>query len=345
MSHARARSGTTTSSTTTTTDPHPVSLKVLRLSRPSLAAQTPLPRTNFNKSDPSDPETNHSLDIAPSASVAYPSAVKSSKQTHNAIEEPSATFPLTPLLTLPPAFGAAYVGETFSCALCVNDESLSDEEDGSARKASAVRIEARLQTPGNREGMELELEGEGEGFEQAGGTLQRVLRCELREEGPHVLAVSVSYTEIGGDAGGEGRSRTFRKLYQFVAQQLVAVRSKITTVKSRAGESGEGRKWVLEAQMQNVGDSSVVLESLWLEEREGLGSRDFNGGVEAGPSSKEATVLKPQDVEQVMWLLEEEEKVMEEGARVPLARLNLNWRGAMGEKGSLTTGWLTSRGR
>lgn len=226
----------------------------------------------------------------------------------------------------------------FGCALCVNDESdHTASETERKRQVSDVRVEARLQTPGQREGVELELLGEGEweGFAEGGiGTLQRVLKCELREEGAHVLAVTVVYTE------GEGRTRSFRKLYQFVAQQLVAVRSKVTAVKKRAPEEGRV-KWILEAQLQNVGESSVVLEKVWLEEREGLVGKAVNGAVEG----REATVLKPQDVEQVMWLLEAGEEFGEEGARVPLAKLNLDWRGAMGEKGSLTTGWLATRAR
>ena len=31
-------------------------------------------------------------------------------------------FALSPSLSLPPAFGSTYVGETFACALCVNNE-------------------------------------------------------------------------------------------------------------------------------------------------------------------------------------------------------------------------------
>ncbi|MBH1945675.1 DUF974 domain-containing protein, partial [Erythrobacter sp. YJ-T3-07] len=29
---------------------------------------------------------------------------------------------MTPILNLPPSFGSAYVGETFSCTLCANCE-------------------------------------------------------------------------------------------------------------------------------------------------------------------------------------------------------------------------------
>lgn len=312
--------------------PHALSLKVLRLSRPALATQTPLPTTSFS----------NGLDIAPAASRAFPGAG-------------AAEFPLTPLLTLPAAFGAAYVGETFACTLCANCE-VGDEE---GRRVSGVRVVAELQTPGEQRSVPLELkqareEGEEEGGDSTGlegemppgRTVQFTLTHELKEEGPHVLAVTVSYTETlhaGAGSGGAsgGRARTFRKLYQFVAQPLIAVRSKVTELKRRS--KPEGRQWVLEAQLENVGETAVVLERLWLNEREGVVGRSVGDGGEE--RRKERPVLKPQDVEQVMFALREEKAESVGQGRVPLAQVNIDWRSAMGEKGSLTTGWLASRPR
>ena len=45
-----------------------------------------------------------------------------------------------------------------------------------------------------------------------------------------------------------------------------------------------------------------------------------------------------------MFLLREAEQSEDLSARVPLAQLNIDWRSALGERGSLTTGWLASRG-
>lgn len=294
--------------------PHSISLKVLRLSRPSLATQTPLPPTSFG----------NGLDINPQASLAYPSANVDS------------TFPLTPLLTLPAAFGAAYVGETFACTLCANNELQSDDN----RSISGVRIVAELQTPSKDEPIPLELasaEAEADADEsdmEPGTTLQRTVRHDLKDEGQHVLAVTVSYTETlsNGEGGASGgRARTFRKLYQFVAQQLIIVRSKITPMKQRSKD--ENRKWILEAQLENVGETSVAVERVLANEDEGVGAKAVDGG--------ETVVLKPQDVEQVMFVLEEDGNG-KSGGRT-LVQLSIDWRSAMGEKGSVTTGWLASR--
>ena len=297
---------------------HSVSLKVLRLSRPALATQTPLPHTSFG----------NGLDIAPSASLAYSSA------------DTDSSFPLTPLLTLPAAFGAAYVGETFTCTLCANNELREDDK----KSVSGLKISAELQTPSKQDGIALELVQGDDRKEtvkvEPSATLQRTLKHELKDQGQHVLAVTVSYTETlhgkEGPASG-GRARTFRKLYQFAAQQLIAVRSKVTERKRRE-KDGE-RQWIVEAQLENVGETSVVLEKLWMREREGITCTSLNG-----EDAKEPTVLKPQDIEQVMFLVRETKESNDFATGSQLAQLNIDWRSAMGERGSLSTGWLQSRG-
>jgi hypothetical protein len=63
-----------------------------------------------------------------------------------------------------------------------------------------------------------------------------------------------------------------------------------------------------------------------------------------------APVLHPNDTLQVAFLLEEKsssENAQLEGTddRVTLGQLNIQWRGAMGDRGSLKTSWLTGRRR
>lgn len=306
-----------------TTSPHSLSLKVLRLSRPSLATQTPLPNTSFGSS----------LDIPAHASLAYPSA------------DPTSTQPLTPLLTLPASFGAAYVGETFACTLCVNNE-LSAPDIG--KSITAVRVNAELQTPSNTAGIPLELattsveEGEAGIFPPA-ATLQKTISHDLKEAGAHVLAVTVSYTETSreGEVASGGRARTFRKLYQFVAQPVLAVRSKVSTL---AVARDSGRKWMLEAQLENVGEGRVVVEKVWLNPGTGI---EWSGGVGKDGGDEfpsKVIVLKPRDVEQIMFVVHDKGPMGTTGGAKALAQVDIDWTSAMGEKGKLMTGWLSARG-
>lgn len=121
-----------------------------------------------------------------------------------------------------------------------------------------------MQTPSTPAGSPLELAGpEGEDGDEnegvgigPGDSMQKILRFELKEEGNHVLAVTVTYTETtlaGEGKAASGRVRTFRKLYQFVAQQLLGVRTKV-------GELSADGKVLLEAQLENVGEAAVCFD-------------------------------------------------------------------------------------
>lgn len=131
-----------------------------------------------------------------------------------------------------------------------------------------------MQTPSQVASLELESADDetasADGLDKA-QSLQKIVRFDLKEEGNHILAVSVSYTEtlMGTDyQASSGRVRTFRKLYQFVAQPCLSVRTKASELPSvevenkSLGPYGRARlsRYALEAQLENVGDSAVVLK-------------------------------------------------------------------------------------
>ncbi|PSN63950.1 hypothetical protein BS50DRAFT_637277 [Corynespora cassiicola Philippines] len=308
--------------------PHTVSLKVLRLSRPALSNQYPLP----NSQD---------LGISPKASLAYPA------------EDTSDRFIISPVLNLPEAFGSAYVGETFSCTLCANNE--LDPAD-STRAISGVKIQGEMQTPSTPAGSPLQLDGaedeeEGSTSPGPGESLQKILRFELKEEGNHVLAVTVTYTETalaGEGKATSGRTRTFRKLYQFVAQQLLSVRTKTGELSDKDGQS----RFLLEAQLENMGEGAVSFEAVNVNAKPPFKSTSLNWDT-PGTVQLNAPILNPRDVIQVAFLLEEQPNVEEANDNVGklppgdtrriLGQLAIQWRSALGDRGSLSTGWLTSR--
>jgi hypothetical protein len=173
-------------------------------------------------------------------------------------------------VTLPSAFGSAYVGETFACSLCANNE--LPEEDAT-RVVTSVRILAEMQTPSQV--FPLDLKGSGDEAQTEGlgrgQSFQKIVQFDLKEEGNHILAVSVSYTEtLMADNlhAASGRVRTFRKLYQFIAQPCLSVRTKASELaplevdNKSLGPYGKSRllRFALEAQLENVGDGPVVVE-------------------------------------------------------------------------------------
>lgn len=307
---AQARLSTSTN-VDTTRDPHALSLKVLRLSRPTLATQNTLPSASIPLS----------ACITPTASTAYPSHADAGN-----------AFSITPLLTLPPAFGNAYIGETFSCTLSANNELALDVSD----RVSNVRLEVEMKTPSLTLPLDVTYSPNakntpGNDLEPT-ASLQGIISHYLREEGTHILAVTVSYNETSTTSG---RLRTFRKLYQFVARPALVVRSKISAF-------GRGR-WALEAQLENVSEVTIVLVGVEMEAKGWCKGRGLHNWKELGKKP----VLMQGDVQQVCFLVEESEKEVDRevdvAGRTVMGMLHINWRGAMGSVGNLSTSWLGVR--
>ncbi|KAH9883958.1 hypothetical protein F4778DRAFT_583441 [Xylariomycetidae sp. FL2044] len=423
-------------------EPHSVSLKVLRLSRPSLVAQHPLP------SPLSSPDDATIIPPAP-ASLAYHST------TGETNPDP---FLLTPILNLPPSFGSAYVGETFSCTLCANHDvppsplppttnaggggggggggpdttttnpplgqgGQQQQQQQHKKWTRDVRIEAEMKTPGGSgsvvklalgpgpgngedDGGHEDDDGGGKGGGGMGGggrrggggtdldpgqTLQKIVNFDLKEEGNHVLAVTVSYYEATETSG---RTRTFRKLYQFICKGSLIVRTKVGVLpqpssspsssssapstpfpgssdnkekkmmmiggggeegkgkREKKANRGRGRRWVMEAQLENCSEDVMQLERVGLELEAGLRYRDCNWQTCGGGAPR--PVLHPGEVEQCCFVVEEVvgdgegegevvQKVQETDGRIVFGVLGIGWRSEMGNKGFLSTGKLGAR--
>lgn len=307
---------------------------------------------------------------SPSARLPHVPASLAYKPSPEAPTNPE-PFVLSPIVNLPPSFGSAYVGETFSCTLCANHDPPPTADGASPpvpKTIRDVRIEAEMKTPSAAAPVKLDLVPHGpdpdagtdlapaaaaagsssSSSSSSSSTLQRILAFDLREEGSHVLAVTVSYYEASPLSG---RTRTFRKLYQFVCKPSLVVRTKpgvlppaistSTSTSSVVGgaESGPGdgarkkikkkKRWVLEAQLENCSDEGMLLERVGLELEGGLRCEDCNAGLyddgdvddhddgrgqayyerrEGREGEGRRPVLQPGETEQVCFVLEEEEE-------------------------------------
>lgn len=290
-----------------------------------------------------------------SSSLASPLSVPASlayKDGQNGDDINPEPFLISPILNLPPSFGSAYVGETFRCTLCANNDVLEPSSEpagdphpsqtppaGIKKTIRDVRIEAEMKTPGSGATVKLQLSptndepAEKDADLGSGDTLQRIVSFDLKEEGNHVLAVTVSYYEATETSG---RTRTFRKLYQFICKSSLIVRTKPGVL----SQGRAGRRWVLEAQLENCGEDVVQLERVGLDLEPGLTGLDCNW-VATGTSRP---VLHPGEVEQVCFVLSETGEVVEsQDGRVLFGVLGIGWRGEMGNRGFISTGKLGTR--
>lgn len=174
-------------------------------------------------------------------------------------------------------------------------------------------------------------------------SLQRIISYHLKEEGSHILAVTVTYNETGTISG---RLRTFRKLYQFVAKPCMVVRTKTGALPDKVVGEKRKRKWAMEAQLENVGDDSILLENVFLEAKSSFKTTSLNWDMYRDDPKKEPQnpTLKTKEVQQVCFLVEENGDLeIEPGGRLMIGQLNIGWRAKMGDVGFLSTGWLGTR--
>jgi trafficking protein particle complex subunit 13 len=225
-----------------------------------------------------------------------------------------------------------------------------------------------MQTPSLTVPLELysPLKEDKEKASEPGQSIQKIIRYDLKDEGNHVLAVNVSYTENSmasgtGTTATGGRSRTFRKLYQFIAQPCLSVRTKATELPAQEigdkslGPYGKAKllRFALEAQLENVADNAITLEQTSLDVCSPFKSMSLNWDLPLNGQPLERPMLSPKDVLQIAYLVEQQQDVtdgldtlkvdLKRDGRTTLGQLSIEWRGPMGERGFLTTGNLLTR--
>lgn len=128
------------------------------------------------------------------------------------------------LLTLPSAFGAIQLGETFTSCLCVNNEAKVEVE--------GVSLRVEIQTANNK--VLLAEVGGPDQLLAPSSVLESLVSHEMKELGQHVLACHVSYRlppsvrhpPSGGADARDPSIQSFRKYYKFVVGPFPCVDSK-----------------------------------------------------------------------------------------------------------------------
>ncbi|BFZ61803.1 hypothetical protein YB2330_002879 [Saitoella coloradoensis] len=341
---------------------HPLTLKVMRISRPSLQLQSP-------------------TYVDPVSSVPTPSdASLALKALEEATTTTIPTFPITNHAILPPSFGVIYVGQTFSSLVCVNN----DGEEA----VRGVKIRAEIQT---HSGVVVELDpetatendkregdqGQGEVEVEGGKSIRRVISHDIREVGPHVLTITVSYAtpslpsdaDTGPNSNPEQTTHSFRKIFKFSGRQSLSVKTKVNDFQPSLGAK-VGENVILEVQIQSL-EEGMVMESLrflpareWEVEDLNTFTAPSSSDTNSGGTRKEEkgifeslAVLNPGSVWQYMFLLSKrpleggpgsrrvsaEAEAIMAGRGEQLGRLEINWRTSMGEVGKLVTSALVRR--
>ncbi|XP_029155043.1 trafficking protein particle complex subunit 13-like [Nylanderia fulva] len=174
---------------------HLLALKVMRLTRPTLAS--PMVVTCDSTDLPSNTLNNE---------------LKNDCTALQGIE----TLAIGQFMVLPQSFGNIYLGEIFSSYLCVHN--------GSNQVVKNVTVKADLQTSTQT----ISLSGNLEGKELApDSTVDEVIHHEVKEIGTHILVCEVSYTNQVG-----GSPLSFRKYFKFQVVKPLDVKTKFYNAES-----------------------------------------------------------------------------------------------------------------
>ena len=192
---------------------HPLTLKVMRVSRPNLASHW----QPFFSTSPALSAHATASPLTLQGAEPLPGHPKTLRDLSVA----------SPFLTLPASFGTIQLGETFSCVLSVNNEAGVPVDD------VTVRVEMQTATSkvllDERKATEVTLAGEPERNTLAkGDSLEVSVSSEIKEIGQHVLGCIVSYrTPPGMQPVTSGSTdpndpfvQSFRKFYKFMVSHL-----------------------------------------------------------------------------------------------------------------------------
>ncbi|KAJ2806234.1 Trafficking protein particle complex subunit 13 [Coemansia guatemalensis] len=294
---------------------HPLTLKVMRLSRPALT-ETQL----LLAADTGSPVLAQALREAAQRQPTQSGQILSDSHQPAAAQQPLETFALTEALALPRSFGAMFLGETFTAQVCVCNEGALAVRD--------VSFKAAVQTATQQ----LPLAETG-GVQLAGGQpLNLQVSHEIKELGSHVLACSITYLSA------QGERRVLQRSFRFQAANPLVVKTKVNHL---------ARDVLLEVQVHNATPVPMALERLRFDPAAAFVAEDLCSLADTAPlwGSRAGFVL-PGDVRQYLYRLRPQ--LAPEGSAPAgsasegsaLGRLDILWRGPFGSVGRLQTSQL-----
>ncbi|XP_015599656.1 trafficking protein particle complex subunit 13 isoform X2 [Cephus cinctus] len=280
---------------------HLLALKVMRLTRPTLASPVIV---TCDSSDLPGNTLNNEL-----------------KNDCTALQGME-TLAIGQMMLLPQSFGNTYLGEIFSCYLCVHN--------GSSQAVKDVVVKADLETPSQR--IPLFCHNEENKELAPDSTIDKVLHHEVKELSAHILVCEVSYTPVNPT----GSVQYFRKFFKFLVFKPLDVKTKFYNV--------ESDEVYLEAQIQNLTAGPICLEKVALESSTLFTVTTLNTNEKGESVYGRVNLLDAECSRQYLYCLKpsptllKDPKMMHNATNI--GKLDIVWRTNLGERGRLQTSQL-----
>ncbi|VVC89612.1 trafficking protein particle complex subunit 13 [Leptidea sinapis] len=224
-------------------------------------------------------------------------------------------------LLLPQSFGNIYLGETFSCYVCVHNET--------NQPVQSVSIKTDLQTSSQKIPFAVQ-QHQSPVMLDTDETLGEVIHHEVKDLGIHVLVCEVTYMSQYNTLA------SFRKFFKFEVVKPLDVKTKFY--------NAESDEVFLETQVQNITSGPIVLEQVSLESSQQFSVKSLNEDTSGNSVFGDVTLLQPQESCQYLYCLTAKENISRDikllVAAKNVGKLDIVWRSNLGEKGRLQTSQL-----
>lgn len=231
------------------------------------------------------------------------------------------------MLLLPQSFGNIYLGETFSCCLCVHNDT--------NELVREVSIKAVLQMSNQR--LSLLGEDENDPLQNLEGneTINEVIQHEVKDIGTHILVCTVNYLSTSGE------KQSFRKFFKFQVMKPLDVKTKFYNAEDYVSD-----EVYLEAGVQNITSGPLCLEKVDLEPSPYFNVTPMNHLPQNSKSLVfgQMNVVNPHDTRQYLYCLKPKPEAKNNPSALrqatAIGKLDIVWRTNMGDRGRLQTSQL-----
>ncbi|KAH8281682.1 hypothetical protein KR054_002247 [Drosophila jambulina] len=285
-------------------DAHLVALKVMRLMRPTLVGLGPV------------------VTCEPTDLVQRLSHAQERQDTNVGDGMAGETLAAGQVLLLPQSFGSIYLGETFASYICVHNTT--------ANPVECVTVKADLQSNNSRINLSMQEHAKSPVVLAPGGTIDDVIRYEVKEIGTHILVCEVNYSTPAGYA------QSLRKFFKFQVLKPLDVKTKFY--------NAEIDEIYLEAQIQNVTTSPFCLEKVELDGSEDYTVTPLNTLPNGESVFTVKHMLQPNNSCQFLYCIKPKADIAKDIDSLRqfnnVGKLDIVWRSNLGEKGRLQTSQL-----
>ncbi|CAF0943775.1 unnamed protein product, partial [Brachionus calyciflorus] len=284
---------------------HLVSLKVMRLLKPSMYCTLPV-YSETTSNNFSDFLIDQAFDL----------------NSNSAQMNISADFSQTDFLVIPQTFGNLYIGETFTCYICLYNQSI--------HKVKELSIKLELQTTNMKIPLKFNSSKSDYADEfEPDQKFDGIVEHDVKELGNHILICMVGYVNE------KGEKMSFKKFYKFLVSKPFEIQPSYPFDKSDYS-SESNQDLIFQAQIQNTTSNYLLMDQVQLQP---IKSNIEISRLEAEKQSESelntSEILKPLEVKQYLFKvkydqLEKEEKPL-------IGKLDISWRYSFGEHGHLQT--------